>query len=267
MRDRRVTVTRGLCVAAALVLALAGCGGDDGDEDAGDGTTTTEAAETTTTGSEDEGDDTTEPEEEPSTTEVPTTTAPEVDVQALVNGIDLTVEDLEALSPGWAVDDSEDEEDDELDIESCMGPAGELEPQAESEGRLFVNESGLPQAVATATAMFGSVEDATAFMDAAASDEFLPCADDVLLEGSDGGELEAFPSGTRYGDQWIVIGGLAEVEGTQAAVDFHLLRTGPFISMVFYIDTAGGGEAAAYVVDGMVDLLDERHEDAVEELG
>jgi hypothetical protein len=274
MRDRRVTTIRALAVATALVLALAGCGGDDGDEDAGDGTTTTtEAAEATTTESEGEDGDSdvtsTEPSQEPSTTSTTTTEAPpEVDVQALVDGIDVTLEDLWSLSSGWVVDDEEDdggEEDDDFD--ACLGPAGEVDGRAETEGRSFLNEDALYEAAATGTILYGSEEEAVALMDTASTEEFRACAQDVLLEGADSGQLDLYPDGTRYGDQWVVVAGLGEVEGTSVAIDLHFLRNGPFVSFVVYADAAGGGEEAAFVVDGIVDLLDQRQKDAVEALG
>jgi hypothetical protein len=257
---------RALAIAGVLALVLAGCGDDGGGDDATDDPTTTEADETTTE-APDATDEpgATEPDDETSTEPETTTTVAgglgEDEAQAIPDQIDLTLEEVQSFNPTFEVQELDDE--DEQLIDGCIGDAADIEPLAEGDGVQY----DAPQAyTATTTAVMTSEDDAIAYVSAFEGDDIVGCLEQAMTDliGEDGviADLSGFPGGTRFGDQWANVGGLISGPGASAAVELHVLRTGPIVTFLFYLDL-DGGETTAYTTDGLLTLIDERQAAAV----
>lgn len=261
---------RGLAIAGALVLVLvlAGCGGGGGDDDTSD-TTTTEAAEdeTTTdaeTADDPDGGEMSEPADPTEPVDEPTTTADEGDdVAAIADQVDLTLEDVTEYDPSFVEDlgDDEDEEDaEDDDLDDCVGEVADLEPVAESEGRAF--EADLAY-TASATSVMASEDEAVTIVDAFGGEEFRGCFEAYLSTDGLTAQLDSYPSGARFGDQWAIVAGSLGAEGQTFGVELHIVRTGALVTIFLHLDLGDSGEATAVVIDGLLTLIDERQAAAV----
>lgn len=260
--------TRGLAAAAALVLALVACGGDGDGDEANEAVEepTTELPATTEaepadepgdTEPADEPDDTTEPPDETTTTVAGGLT--EDEAAAIPDAVDLTLEDVTEYDPTFVEDPADDDEEDD-GFDDCFAEVDDLETIAEGDGRAFEAELAY---TASATTVMAREDDAIAAVDTFGSEPFRACFEGYLSEEGLTAQIDAYPSGARFGDQWAILAGSLEAEGMSFGVELHVVRTGPVLTLFMHLDLGDSGEATAYVVDGLLTLIDERQTAAV----
>ncbi|HEX7133967.1 MAG TPA: hypothetical protein VF228_15430 [Iamia sp.] len=258
--------TRGLAIAAALLLTLVACG-DEGDSAETVDTTEASAAEDETSTTEadeaDEPDDetsTTEPDDETSTTEAGPS---EEELVAQAESVNLVIGDFAAFGELWSAEVQPEDDDEAFD--ECL-QSDVPDEVAQSAITSYTNDPGngsFAQVVSNLTFVMPTVEDAVAAMDEVASDTYRTCTEEDFATQQDGtASLTTVPDNGQFTEQTVALVG--DVTAPDAAgnpitgyLDLHYLRTDRFITVVQFVDINGSG--GQELLTGLLNTVTERH--------
>jgi len=264
--------TRGLAIAAALVMLLAGCGDDGGDDvSARETTEATDAPEPTEAADDDEPtESSTEADDDTGSTTTTTVAAePELteeEALAQAESVNLVIGDFAAYGELWMaeVEGPDDEEDDDLD--ECLGGSDVPDELVETDTTTFSNDpgDGSVQVLSNVSVVMPTEDDAVAAMEEAATDLFRTCMEEDFVDGEEDSTaaLNTVPDGGQFTEQTVALVGevtFVTDGGTPVSgfIDLHLLRTGSVISLVTFLDIDGAG--AQELLTGLLNTITERH--------